>query len=139
MATDTALSVEERLARIEDVEAIKKLKSTYAKYCDNMYDPDGIISLFVEDGIWEAEPFGIFHGRDEIHAFMSEVSKSIVWALHFMIDPDIDLADDRQSAIGTWYMLGLATMSDPNDPSKTDPVVMTANYRDHYVKVDGKW
>src|SRR5262245_32844759 len=136
MATDTALSVEQRLARLEDVEAIKKLKSQYAKHCDNMYDPDGIVSLFVEDGIWEAEPFGTFHGRAEIHAFMSEVSKSIVWALHFMIDPDIEVAADGQSAVGTWYMLGLVTMTAGDDPSGRDAVVMTANYRDTYVKVD---
>src|SRR5438128_2659738 len=137
--TDTAVSVEQRLARLENVEAIKKLKSQYAKHCDNMYDPDGIVSLFVEDGIWEAQPFGTFRGRDEIHGFMSAVSKSIVWALHFMIDPDIELADDGMSAVGTWYMLGLVTMTAADDPSRHEPVVMTANYRDTYVKVDGRW
>jgi hypothetical protein len=39
--------IERRLARLEDIEAIQRLKERYAYYCDNGYDADGFASLFV--------------------------------------------------------------------------------------------
>ena len=40
----------ERLQVLEDIEAIKRLKARYCAQCDDGYNPDGIASLFVEDG-----------------------------------------------------------------------------------------
>lgn len=37
--------------QLEDIEAIKTLKARYGYYCDDNYDPDGISSLFVENGV----------------------------------------------------------------------------------------
>lgn len=48
-------SIEERLARLEDIEAIRTLKARYAEFLDNRYDPEGIAGLFVEDGRWIIE------------------------------------------------------------------------------------
>ena len=39
--------------QLEDIEAIKILKTRYGYYCDDSYNPDGISSLFVEDGVWD--------------------------------------------------------------------------------------
>ncbi len=44
-------TVEERLQSLEDQEAIRRLKMHYARFCDAGYDPDGIASLFMEDGV----------------------------------------------------------------------------------------
>jgi hypothetical protein len=38
--------------QLEDIEEIKILKARYGYYCDDSYDPNGISSLFVEDGVW---------------------------------------------------------------------------------------
>ena len=43
MATET---LEERLQRIEDIEAIRLLKHRYCAFCDDNYDADGIAALF---------------------------------------------------------------------------------------------
>ena len=41
-----------RVQRLEDIEEIKQLKAAYCRFCDDGYDPDGIASLFTDDGIW---------------------------------------------------------------------------------------
>jgi hypothetical protein len=46
----TKLTLEQRLARMESIEEIKQLKARYAHHLDNGYDPQGIASLFAEDG-----------------------------------------------------------------------------------------
>jgi len=132
-------SLEERVGRLEDIEAIQRLKARYAKYCDNGYDADGMTSLFVEDASWESNAFGTYHGREEIHRFISSIGREILWATHFMICPNIDIADDGQTATGEWYLLELATMTPRDGGEERDSVVMTANYRDDFVKVDGEW
>ena len=39
------MSMEQRIARIEDAEEIKKLKYTYAQILDEGYDPDRVAAL----------------------------------------------------------------------------------------------
>src|SRR5262245_11383232 len=51
-------SISNSKLRIEDIEAIKILKARYGYYCDDSYNPDGISSLFVEDGVWDGGQFG---------------------------------------------------------------------------------
>ena len=53
MATET---LEERLQRIEDIEAIRLLKHRYCAFCDDNYDADGIAALFTENAVWDAGP-----------------------------------------------------------------------------------
>lgn len=36
-------NMEQRIARLEDTEKIKKLKYTYAQILDEGYDPDGLL------------------------------------------------------------------------------------------------
>ncbi len=47
-----------------DIEQIKQLKHRYCAYCDEQYDPDGIASLFTEDGVWDGGPFRLAEGPE---------------------------------------------------------------------------
>ena len=47
----------QRVARLEAIDEIKRLKARYCAYCDDDYDPEGIAGLFVEDGLWDGERF----------------------------------------------------------------------------------
>ncbi len=132
-------TLEQRIARLEDTEAIQNLKARYAAYCDDGYDPEGIAALFVENGIWEASTFGTHTGRKAIREFMSGISSNITWALHCVTNPHIEVSSDGRAAVGTWYLLTLCTMTRENDSSTLDPVVMSGIYRDEFVKVDGRW
>ena len=135
----TGEAIEERLARLEDVEAIKNLKARYAYYCDHGYDADGMASLFVEDSLWTSNSFGTYHGRDAIHEFQSKISSEILWALHFMICPVVNISADGQTASGSWYLIEFATMTRPSGDDLKDAVVMTAVYNDTFVREDGEW
>ena len=78
MATET---LEERLQRIEDIEAIRLLKHRYCAFCDDNYDADGIAALFTENAVWDAGPFGRNEG--------------------FLIEPDlITLKKSKPSFLG---------------------------------------
>ena len=138
----TGGDLESRIARLEDIEAIKNLKARYAYYCDHGYDADGMASLFVEDSSWESNAFGNYRGRAAIHAFQSDVSKQIRWALHFMICPVVNISADGESATGTWYLIEFATMvraDHAEDTGVLDAVVMSAVYNDTFVRENGEW
>jgi SnoaL-like domain len=136
----TGEAIEERIARIEDAEAIIRLKHQYARYCDQGYDADGFASLFTEDALWESNAFGVYHGREEIHGFIQSIGKDTIhWALHYMTNPIIDVAEDGESAQGTWLLLELATMAAVDGSDAPDAVLITANYDDEFVRVDGEW
>ena len=66
------MTLEERITRLEDIEAIKQLKVKYSHICDDDHNPDTIASVFVEDGIWESPDFGKARGHAEIHALFQK-------------------------------------------------------------------
>jgi len=136
----TVAELAQRLSRLEDIRAIEQLKYRYAGYCDNGYDPEGIASLFAEDGRWVVDgEGGSMTGHEEIKAHFRALSEKITWALHYMIAPRIELAADGQSATGYFYLLCLCTIESSEDSFKKDPVILTINYTDQFVKRDGAW
>ena len=59
----SASDLEERIAQLEDIEAIKKLKASYCLHVDHANE-EGWVSLFTEDAVWESDKFGRFEGRE---------------------------------------------------------------------------
>lgn len=59
---DTA-ELEQRITRLEDIEAIKQLKALYCEICDDMHNPDRIAPVLAEDGIWESDDYGKAEGH----------------------------------------------------------------------------
>ena len=57
------MDLESRLTRLEDIEAIRQLKARYCEVCDADHDPELILTLFTEDGIWECEGIGLHEGH----------------------------------------------------------------------------
>jgi hypothetical protein len=133
-------SLEQRLTRLEDIEAIKQLKYQYAGYCDNQYDPEGIASLFTPDGHWIVTGVGgEATGHEEIKKHFTALAKDIVWALHYVMAPEIEISSDGNSATGKFYLLCLCTIIRANDRSQKDAVILTGNYVDQFVKINGRW
>lgn len=141
MSTEQRIeAIERRLRELEDIQEIEKLKYRYAGYCDDGYNPDGIASLFVEDGRWIVDGVGGNNqNREEIRAHFAALSGAIPWAQHYMIAPNITVAEDGQTAEGTFYLLCLATIARTADPTQFDAVILTIQYTDQFVKVDGEW
>jgi hypothetical protein len=132
-----ASDLERRVAKLEAVEDIRRLKARYAADCDDGYDPSRLAALFTADAIWDAGPmFGRHVGSEEIYRFFDGVSRTLTWASHLMIDPSIDVADSLVDATGTWYLLQPATMSHGGEQKA---VWISGFYRDTYRKEDDTW
>lgn len=132
--------LEDELGRLQDIRAIEQLKYRYAGYCDHGYDPDGIASCFTPDGVWVVNGVGgDVAGHDAIRAHFSALSKSISWALHYVVAPQVELAADRMTAVGHFYLLCLCTIAREDGSSEKDAVILTLNYTDRFVKHDGRW
>lgn len=122
----------EKVQWLFDVEQIKQLKHRYCGYCDEQYDPDGIASLFVEDGVWDGGPFGKYEGRDAIHKFFANASNLISFANHYVTNPIIEI--DGDTATGRWD-LWQPMVSEPDSTA----CWLVAKYREEYVKRDDSW
>ena len=135
------LSVEERLGRLEDLESIRNLKSAYALHCDDNYDAEGFRKLFVDNSTWESNAFGEYHGIEEIATFIRELPSQIHWALHYMVNPIINLNEDRTKASGRWILIEFATMAAVESSTSSDPeaVIISCAYHDDFVKTADGW
>lgn len=129
------LDLEKRVARLEDIEAIERLKVAYAAMCDP-YDPEGFAALFTEDGVYESKDYGTHTGRDEIRDFIDKVREELTWTVHHISNIDLSIADDGNSASGRWYLFVLETAIEDGKPAG---YLVTADYNDTFVKVDGRW
>lgn len=133
------LPLEERLARVEDIEAIRNLKSLYVGYCDP-YDPEGFASVFAPDGVWQGADYGEFQGHEALREFIDkDVRDHYVWTFHYLLRPLIELADDRQTARGEFYAHIYEVIHDEDSPHGQKSIVAFARYHDDFVKVDGQW
>lgn len=138
-ASDDIAALRQRLALLEDIEALRRLKALYARYCDPTHDIDGMVGLFAEDAVFDiGEEYGSYHGRGEIRAFLEGADGIIPWAIHYMVAPIIDVAPDGRTAHGSWYLWQLANMPEPAGKNQV-PVWIAGVYHDDFVKQDGNW
>jgi len=124
--------LEQRITRLEDIEAIKQLKALYCEICDDNHNPDRITKIFAHDGIWEGGDFGKAQGHDAIRQLFERFQKLISFSQHNVFNPRIEVDGDR--ARGTWYFLGPFTFREDNGARW-----IAARYDDDYVKIDGVW
>ena len=139
MAAEKTIDLNARLEKLEsrimDLEAadeIRNLKATYAAACDDNYNPDAIAALFVEDAVWESDGLGNFEGREAIREFFRGISSYFTFALHYGLNPKIEVAGETASA--RWYLFMPCTVSDGGR------ALWRAGIDDEkYVRVDGQW
>ncbi len=131
-ATDPTRSLEERITRLEDIEAIKQLKARYCEICDDDHDPERITSIFTTDGVWEGKGIGRAEGHDEIRALFGRFQQAIRFSQHMTMNPIIEV--DGADARGTWYFFGPFTMEAGNQA-----LWQACRYHERYRKVEGRW
>lgn len=93
-------SVAARIARLEDLEAIRTLIAGYGPLAD-AGDCAGAASLWAEDGIYEVGGFGVYQGRAAIQALLEGESHQALihgGAAHVLSPPVIELNGDRATA-----------------------------------------
>lgn len=124
--------LERRVRVLEDVEAIKTLKFRYADACDRGYDADDLAAFFAEDAVWDGGLFGRYEGREAIRQFFRDVSSTITFAMHYMMNPIVEVDGDRGH--GSWYLFQTCTFAEGNTP-----ILGAARYDEEYVKIGGAW
>lgn len=133
------IELEQRLNQLEDIEAIKILKYTYALCLDEGYDGDKVAELFVEDGLWSISGVGgTAKGRDGIRQHTNNLGRDIRWGQHNILAPVIEIAPDGLSAVGKFNLICLLTMG-TSEGSDDEAYVLSGKYKDKFVKIDGKW
>ncbi|MEH6472245.1 MAG: nuclear transport factor 2 family protein [Halopseudomonas sp.] len=125
------MTLEQRIQRLEDIEAIRTLKHSYCDFCDQDYDPKGISNLFAEDGVWDGGAFGRFQGRQAIHDGFAAAAEQVEFAIHQVSNEIIEV--DGDTATGKWFLW------QPMVSADGQALWMGARYNERYVRVDGNW
>lgn len=141
MGTDDRLkTIEARLQRLEDVEAIKEIWIRYSQASDNAHNLDVMLPLFAKDAIFDiGSGYGTYRGHDEIGKFLGgPANKIIPWSLHYMVSPLIEVAEDGKTARGFWYLWEIAKMVDPVT-GQEEAVWIGGTYNNEFIKENGEW
>ncbi|MDX1383576.1 MAG: nuclear transport factor 2 family protein [Thermoanaerobaculia bacterium] len=124
--------LEARVRRLEDVEAIRRLKARYCFACDAGYDVEALAELFTEDAVWDGGALGVAEGREAIRRFFERAPQAMSFAVHMVTNPLIEI--DGDTATGAWYLLQAATHA----PSES-AVWGSARYDEEYVRTETGW
>jgi uncharacterized protein (TIGR02246 family) len=133
-----AESIEARVARLEDLEAIRRLLLDYRRHLDGK-DFRAYADLFALDGEFIAGPGGSIRakGREDIFALVDGMRGSLLTDetgddVHVAVNDRIDLDGDRATATSTWvYVL----RGDGDVPD----VAKVGRYDDLLTREDGQW
>ncbi|MFM0208652.1 nuclear transport factor 2 family protein [Paraburkholderia sediminicola] len=126
--------LEARLRRLEDMEAIRSLKSRYFFCCDRK-DPQGIRDCFAPGKVLiDYGRIGVFSDRDQlVDVFERLGCHDHIVEMHHGANPQIALVDDT-TARGTWGLFYY--LINTRDRAVTQ---LGAYYEDEYRKLDGVW
>lgn len=128
------MSLEQRIARLEAIEAIKQLKYRYFHACDNK-QPDLVRECFLP-GVIDLEygRIGRFQDREEMLAVFTELAcQEHIVEMHHGQNPRIELQDDDH-ATGVWGLYYFMI-----DTRRELVTQLAGFYHDQYQRADGAW
>lgn len=133
-------TLEERIARLEAVEAIKTLKHRYLRACDAK-QPEVFRDCFVREGavIDYGPRIGRFEDADGIVAVYEQIAlqrvegKVVILDMHHGVHPEIDVLD-AEHATGVWTL----RFRQVDLVAQTERV-SNIEYSDDYEVEDGRW
>ena len=139
-------SLEARVKRQDDIEAIRRVLREYGRRLD-AGDLKGYAELFAADGEWIGG-FGKVKGRENIQPFMEKNMRTPLPSVdgaattapprpgprgvHLMTNEIIDVQGDRATAWSRWTYV---TRTGDNKPS----MALAGHYDDELVRENGQW
>jgi uncharacterized protein (TIGR02246 family) len=129
------MSVEERLRRLEDVEAIRRLMLEYRR-CLDAKDIRGYAGLFAAEGEFVAGDMRA-KGPQEIFELVDGMRGTLLTDrggddVHIVANPTIDVDGDRATADSVWIYI----LRGEDD----EPVLSKiGSYHDVFTREDGRW
>ncbi|WP_300681891.1 nuclear transport factor 2 family protein [Nocardioides sp.] len=140
MSAPAQPSLEERIARLEAIEAIRQLKHRYLRACD-LKEPDTFRECFVAHGatVDYGPRIGRFEDADGIAAVFAKIAlervdgELVIFDMHHGLHPDIEVESDTR-ATGRWTLRFRQV-----DRRAGTERVSAIEYDDTYVVEDGRW
>lgn len=130
------MTLEERITRLEDIEAIKQLKALYCEICDDGHNPDRITTIFTDDAIWEGKGIATATGSAEIRSLFERFSAMMSFTQHMTMNPRIEVQGDQ--AEGTWYFFGPFTFRS-DEQAEQQAKWQASRYHEVYQRVADEW
>lgn len=125
-------TLEERLRRLEDRDAIHQVFVDYGRYLD-AGDLDRYASLFAEDAEVLLGPMGRAKGRDNIRALMTKVLDGRVGtSYHIISSPAVQLDGDRAESEVMWTVI-------QRDREGKPKLTSMGRHVDQLVREGGRW
>ena len=125
-------SLEERLQRLEDRDAIHQLFVDYGRHLD-AGDLDAYAALFAEDGEVVLGPMGQASGRANIRALMGGLLDGKAGAnYHIISSPRVQLDGDHASSEVMWTVIA-------RDQDGKPKLTSMGRHVDQLVREDGRW
>jgi len=126
----------ERVARLEDADAVETLQATFGFYFDKGLWEDAA-DLFARAGSFEYGLSGVYIGQDHIRrALLQYGPQGLARGYlnnHMMLQPVITVAADGRTAAGRWQ--GPVMLSEPG----ANGIWGVGIYENEYVKEGGVW
>jgi hypothetical protein len=126
--------LEERARRLEDIEAVRKLKALLCRYLDRGWEgamagpAPQIGELFTADAGWSGL-WGTWAGREAIERGLA--ATGITFATNYAINPYIEV--DADAARAFWHGLSALTLADGR------AVWVAGKYEETYVRGPAGW
>lgn len=128
------MTLEQRIARLEALEAIRQLKHRYLNACD-LKQVEVIRDCFAEGPILiDYGPIGTFHERDSFVALYQELAcHARVIDLHHGTNPEIALRgiDEAEARWALYYF----NLDGENGATRQ----LGGLYQDRYRRIEGQW
>ena len=134
-----ALNVEQRITRLEDIEAVKNIITQFARGADARCDPTILRPIFADEAVFDIGQFGTLEGGDNIVEQMhANVDKGFNWTIHYLTTPMVEIADsDLDRATCFFYLWEVATHPVQDQADKA--YWIGGWYDATAVKLAGKW
>jgi ketosteroid isomerase-like protein len=131
--------LEQRLARLEDLEAIRDVIAYYADAVDHNGDVAMLKKCFTADAVWTSKDIGTWKGRATIVRALHKVcTVQIPWALHYMTQPVIKRAANGRGASAHYYLWELAKFRATPDAAP-ESTWLGGWYDSQFRKENGVW
>jgi hypothetical protein len=132
--------LEQRAARVDDINAIENLQGSYGYYTDKMLWEE-VLDLFADGATLEIGPSGVYVGKDSIRRYLYSLSGGREGPLegvlfdHFQLQPIVTVAPDGRSAQGRWRLFLMTGVSGSGSGGNWGEGV----YENDYVNEGGIW
>ena len=133
--------IEKRIAALEDIEAIKKLKALYCFLADAGINGDASkmdeLMMYFTDDAWidfgQEDAPEIHEGKEAVARFYKvNVCQALSYSAHIVANPLIEVNGDK--ADGRWYVFVPCTLRETHSA-----LWLFGKYQEAYVKINGQW